>query len=164
MDGAVFTFEPVPTLKLTTRRIARLCAFCAAALALAVPATARAACTIDATGAVAFGLYDPTSATPADSTGTITYTCTSAALVTLSTGGSATFNPRRMSAGANTLNYNLYADAARTQIWGDFTAGTTIRFAAAGSSVAMSVYGRVPSLQNVNAGSYIDTVTVTFFF
>lgn len=148
----------------TSPRIARLFASCAAVLALAVPAAARAACTVDATGAVAFGLYDPLSATPTDSTGTITYTCTTAALVMLSTGGSGTFNPRRMSAGANTLSYNLYADAPRTQIWGDFSAGTTIRIANAGTGVVLSVYGRVPAAQNVNSGSYSDTVTVTFFF
>jgi spore coat protein U-like protein len=164
MNAAVFTLQPVPTLNRASPRIARLRAACAAALALCVPAGARAACTVDATGAVAFGFYDPTLATPTDSTGTITYTCTTAALVTLSTGGSGTFNPRRMSAGANLLNYNLYADAARTQVWGDFSAGTTIRIANAGTGVLLSVYGRVPVAQNVNAGSYVDTVTVTFFF
>jgi spore coat protein U-like protein len=130
---------------------------------LAAP-SARAACTVNASSAVAFGTYDPAAAVPTDSAGTITYTCTSAALVTLSTGGSGTYNPRSLASGANTLSYNLYADAARTQVWGDFSAGTTIRIAGAGANSVLNVFGRIPAAQNPNPGSYADTIVITFIF
>jgi spore coat protein U-like protein len=146
------------------RRPVLLAAACAGALALLASPRARAACTINAGSAVAFGTYDPAAAAPTDSAGTITYTCTSAALVTLSTGGSGTYNPRTLVSGANTMNYNLYADAARTQVWGDFSAGTTIQVAGAGTNAVLSVFGRIPAAQNPNPGSYADTIVVTFFF
>jgi spore coat protein U-like protein len=142
----------------------RLVFLVAAAVALLASPRARAACTINTTSVVAFGVYDPSSGTPTDSTGAITYTCTTTALVTLSTGGSGTYNPRSLSSGANTITYNLYADAARTQVWGDFSAGTTLRIAGAGTNVVLSVFGRIPTAQNPNPGSYSDTIVVTFFF
>jgi spore coat protein U-like protein len=146
------------------RRPVLLAAVCAGALALVASPRARAACTVNAGAAVAFGTYDPAAAAPTDSAGTITYTCTTAAIVTLSTGGSGTYIPRALASGVNTLSYNLYADAARTQVWGDFSAGTTIRFAAAGANSVLSVFGRIPAAQNPNPGSYADTIVITFFF
>src|SRR5689334_22391696 len=94
--------------------------FAALFLALAAPRAAEAACTISAGAAVSFGNYDWTVATPTDTVGTMTYTCTTTALVFLSTGSSGSYTTRTMLSGANVLNYNLYTDAARTQVWGDF--------------------------------------------
>jgi spore coat protein U-like protein len=138
----------------------------AALLALALPGAARAAtCTINAGGAVSFGVYDWTTATPTDSVGTITYTCTGGnAVIFLSQGSSGTYTQRTMLAGGNSLGYNLYTDAARTQVWGDFFNGGTVVFAPAGNNVQLPVYGRIPAGQNVPPGSYSDSITVTFFF
>jgi spore coat protein U-like protein len=133
-------------------------------LSLAGAARAATSCSIDATGAVAFGPYDWTAVAPTDSTGTITYTCDGPALVVLSQGSSGTYTARTMISGANQLTYNLYTDAARSQIWGDFSGGTTLRLVAAGTRVPITVYGRLPAGQNVPSGSYSDTLMVTFFF
>src|SRR5207248_337340 len=134
-------------------------AFAILICALAVSSAARAAttCTIDATTAVDFNTYDYTSATPNDSTGTITCTCRGAgglfgggAAVTLSQGSSGTYSQRTMLSGANVLAYNLYVDAARTQVWGDFTGGTSGQFAAPRTpNQQLSIYGRIPTGQNV---------------
>jgi spore coat protein U-like protein len=80
---------------------------------------------------------------------------------------SASFNPRTMkNAGGTTLNYNLYADAANTQIWGDGTGGTVSQTYTMGSSqstlsAAVPIYASLPLGQDVGTGSYTDTITAT---
>jgi spore coat protein U-like protein len=61
--------------------------------------------------------------------------------IALNRGGSATFTPRRMIKGADTLNYNLYLDAS----------GSTI-------------FGTMPARQNAKVGSYTDAITATINF
>lgn len=126
-------------------------------------------CSISAVG-VAFGTYNVFSATPLDSTGSVTYSCTgivgaSRINITLSRGGAATFNPRQMKKVAETLNYNLYLDAARTTIWGDTTSGTS-RYGPIKpiASNTITIYGRIPISQDHTAGSYTDTVVATINF
>jgi spore coat protein U-like protein len=122
-----------------------------------------AACTVSSTG-VSFGTYDVFSGSSLDSTGTISFSCDKKQDVEiwLSTGGSGTFSPRRMS-GPDSLDYNLYLDAARTNIWGDDTFGSvyTQNNVPKNTSINVTVYGRIPAGQDVSAGSYTDTVTLT---
>jgi spore coat protein U-like protein len=126
-------------------------------------------CTISATS-VNFGNYNVFSGTNLDSTGTITYQCNATAAnitVSLSKGLSSTYNPRQMAKGAERLSYNLYRNAARTNIWGDGTSGTAIYSRANppnNSNVNLTVYGRVPAGQDVSAGSFSDTVTAVINF
>jgi spore coat protein U-like protein len=119
---------------------------------------------------VNFGNYNVFTVTNLDSTGTITFQCNAAAaniFITLSRGQSSTYNPRTMKKGAEALNYNLYRNAARTNIWGDGTGGT-VRYNNANppnnSNVNLTVYGRVPAGQDVSAGSYTDTISATINF
>jgi spore coat protein U-like protein len=138
---------------------------------LAAPAIAAAQfgvnCTI-ATTPVAFGDYNVLSPTPKTTTGTVTYQCTLGAslVVTLGRGSSATFDPRTMKNGAETLNYNLYRDATYQTIWGDGTGGTQSYSALMTLllPVTVTVYGRVPAGQNVAAGGYTDSVLATIIF
>lgn len=148
------------------RRHSHLAGFFVAALflCLAAPGRAEAACSINAGGAVSFGNYDWTVAAPTDSVGSITYMCSSPALVFLSQGSSGTYTQRTMISGTNSLGYNLYTDATRTQVWGDFFNGGTVQVAPAGIPAQLAVYGRIPAGQNVPPGSYADSITVTFFF
>jgi len=136
------------------------------------PGAARAACTVSATG-VAFGNYNTLSASPDDSTGTISATCLifdAAPDVDIGTGNSGTYNPRRMSNGSSNLNYNLYTNAARTIIWGNGTGGTSGAVLTTQSTFliwrtyARTVYGRIPASQNVSAGTYGDTLIITVTF
>ncbi|HMG46647.1 MAG TPA: spore coat U domain-containing protein [Allosphingosinicella sp.] len=135
-------------------------------------AAAGAACTISATG-VAFGSYDPQSGSVVDGAGTINVGChpsDAAPTVSLSAGNSGTFAARTMLSGGNSLNYNLYTTSARNVVWGDGFGGSVTVTLSGGSvsggvrSYTQSVFGRVPGSQNVAAGSYSDTITLTATF
>jgi spore coat protein U-like protein len=145
---------------------------CGALIALAAAAAPAQACTISATG-VAFGAYNPQSAANDDATGTVNLACPTAVtapIVALSKGGASTYSPRRMTSGAFNLNYNLYTATARTVIWGDGTGGTVTVTLSGGTlsggtrNFSRSIFGRVPGSQNVGAGSYSDTITLTVTF
>ena len=149
-----------------------LCA-CVLLLAPIGAAQAVANCSVSAT-VLAFGSYNVFSATPRDSTGDIVVSCSLGGLlsllvsyeINLSTGGSGSFSPRRMSNGANTLNYNLYTSSGRTTVWGNGNSGTgTVSdgyLLGLGTTVRhYALYGRVPALQNARAGSYLDSITIT---
>jgi spore coat protein U-like protein len=154
------------------RWILRAASVCAVGLAHAIaPGAAEAACTISAT-AVNFGAYDVFAAPPDDAVGTVTYRCGAPdrnVSITLSTGGSGSYAARQLrpAAGPDRLNYNLYRDAARTQIWGDGTGGTTYFFIGNppnNQNINLTVYGRIPASQDVTVGGYTDTVIVTINF
>ncbi len=123
-----------------------------------------ASCTISTT-AVSFGAYDVFGAPATDSTGTLTYRCSGSAtnlVITLSKGSSATFNPRTMTNGTDTMSYNLYRNAARSVIWGDGTGGTqSVQPANPNNNqnYVRTIYGRIPASQDVSAGAYTDTIT-----
>jgi len=148
------------------------------ALAMLTPQPASAiTCSMSAT-ATAFGVYSPNSGSPLDTTGTVTVTCQPevAALlffynVTLSTGGSGSYSPRRMYNGTANLQYQLYFNSTRTQIWGDGTGSTVLLNDSILLSVLVpvvrnyTVYGRIPNGQTgAAAGNYLDTITVTITY
>lgn len=129
-------------------------------------------CSVSATE-VSFGIYDPFSSSPTDSTGTVTVTCFGLLggifEVSLSTGQSGTYSPRRMANGGNNLNYNLYTNSSRTSIWGDGTGGTLLQsvncvLLCLGIPNNLTAYGRIPARQDVPAGAYSDSITVTVNF
>lgn len=149
-----------------------------AAALLVASVQAAGTCTISATGP-AFGLYNPLNAAPTTANGSVTGSCT------WTGGGSTTFNlvssynggnsgapaNRYMLSGVNRLYYNLYYDAAFTQIRGDGTGGTqtggaTITVSNANRTVTTTstIYGRIPAAQNASPGNYSDSVTVTITF
>jgi spore coat protein U-like protein len=133
---------------------------------MSVTATVTANCTVSTT-ALAFGSVNTISGSNIDSTGGINVTCTNgtawSAAAGVGSGSGASYANRRMTAGANLLNYNIYTTNARTTVWGDGTSGTSpIAGTGTGAVQAVTVYGRVASGQTgVPAGSYADTVTVT---
>ena len=135
------------------------------ALAFALTAQQGHACTLNVTG-VNFGSYDVFSNTPLDSTGNIDVNCPSGVgySIALSAGG-GTHTQRVMGSGAHRLNYNLYTAANRAVVWGDATSGTvTVNGTGIGVNVNHAVYGRIPALQNVHAGSYSDIIIVELTF
>lgn len=106
-----------------------------------------------------------------DATATLTVTCTNDTPynVALNEGlhdGGSGINARKMQIGATTdrVNYQLYRDAGRTNVWGVTTAGSpdVVSGTGNGDGQAITVYGRVPTGQvNPKIGTYNDTVTVT---
>ena len=135
---------------------------CACLLAGALPAAADV-CQVSVTGP-AFGAYSTVSPTPLDTVGQVQISCKSGAAITVSTGGAGTFFPRAMRSGAATLAYNLFVDAARTSILGTWGGGTQVIFVPQGNNRSVPIFGRIPPLQDVDPGTYTDTLTVSVFF
>jgi spore coat protein U-like protein len=132
---------------------------------------ARAACNFTSVTGVNFGSYDTLSSNNDDSTGSITVFCDARTWVTTTIGASpnsGSFNPRQMklTTGADLLNYNLYRDTSRTQIWGDGTQGTSYDFRRIPRNTArtLTIYGRIPSGMSVSVGNYSETLVVTISY
>lgn len=134
---------------------------------LPVSATILENCTVLATPMVFAPSQVGTAAV--DSTSTITLTCTPNADfdVALNAGANAVSGARNMklATGAELLPYEIYQDAAHTQIWGN-TAGVNTKLGTAPSGTAtMTAFGRIAANRpSVSAGNYSDSVTVTVTF
>lgn len=85
--------------------------------------------------------------------------------VSLGAGGGGDMAARRMLHGSipsEQIAYQLYNDAARSQVWGDGSGGTsTVSGTGTGATQAVSVYGRIPLQATPRPGDYEDTVIVT---
>jgi len=141
------------------------------------PSRAAVTCVIRST-AVKFGKYDVFNVANTDSNGSITYHCngylsppgSGPITIFLNKGTSLTFTPRFMHTGVNHLNYNLYLDAAHTQVCGTTTpaCGSTKSdpALALGGTVTDTVYALLPKAQNAVASvtPYTDSLTVTINF
>jgi spore coat protein U-like protein len=77
-------------------------------------------------------------------------------------GAGATVAVRKMTGPASaTINYTIYRDAARTQLWGN-TAGTdTVAGTGNGAAQSITAYGRVPAQNTPAPGVYSDVVAIT---
>jgi spore coat protein U-like protein len=148
--------------------------------------SAMAACTVTSSTGVAFGDYDPTSAAPLLSQGSITVDCTGNQTVTMTlTAGNGPYATRYMKSAANPasgfLYYNLYLDSARTIIFGDGTGGSSVADCRSGSAspnglcgfanpsgssrlAIQTIYGRINASQDVGVGDFTDTLTYTVTF
>jgi spore coat protein U-like protein len=132
-------------------------------------ASVAAQCNVSAAN-LSFGTVNPVSS-QVDATTALTVNCTknSAYTVGLDAGvtAGATIAQRLMANGADTMQYNLYTNAARSSIWGN-TVGSWVSGSGAGLGIAqtLTVYGRVASGQsNLAVGNYQEntiTVTVTY--
>lgn len=135
--------------------------------ALIVAAAAQGeACSVT-TSPAHFGNYDPTASAPLDTVGNVSVTCDPGTpfTITLDSGQNSTggFDRQmRSSAGDFSLDYNLYRDSARTEVWGDGTGSTAIHAGVGtGIPVQFNLYGRISGRQNVRADIYNDSVIVT---
>jgi len=157
---------------------ARSCWTIGAILLLVATGAVAQTCSVSSAGA-SFGNYDFTNGNT--TSGTVTLSCTLAILSNVSvalsagTAGGATINNRMMSqqlpAGADRLGYGLYQYSttgplcAGGFVWGNTPAtepapiGTLLIFN--GFPHSWTVYGCVPSGQDVTVATYGDTVTIT---
>lgn len=136
-------------------------------------ASARAQTCTASTSGLAFGTYSGPSGAASDTAGSVSVRCQGTIAIAipftvgLTAGSGGSIAARTLVSVANRLNYQIYTNAARTQVWGDGTGGTT---QVSGSIVltlgnlsllnTISVYGRIAARQNVPAGSYTDAVQV----
>lgn len=140
---------------------------------LALTTQAEAACTVSTTS-LAFGNYNPTASSPTDTASMFTISCTLlASLVTftvsMSAGSSGSYAARQMSGGIIPLVYQIYTDAARTQIWGDGAGGTSAPafvnlIPLTGGSASFPFYGRIPANQRVSPATYTDSIIITISY
>lgn len=130
---------------------------------------AEAACNVGATN-INFGAYDVFSNLPKDSTGTISVDCDEAPppIVVIRIGPSFTsggFKPRQMrhTSRQDRLSYNLFIDSSMSVVWGDGTQGTMIvsNKVHKNKPWITPYYGRIPAGQDVSAGTYSETLSVT---
>jgi spore coat protein U-like protein len=134
---------------------------------LAVSASVSKSCIVS-TSPLNFGSVDVTNGQSFESTAELSVRCTSGADWTATAdaglGSGATTATRRMQNGANLLDYTLYTDSARTNIWDDVEGegDNVIAGIGSGSAQLTTIYGRVFGGQNsLPSGNYADTVQVT---
>jgi spore coat protein U-like protein len=132
-----------------------------------VKATVQAVCEVTATD-LSFGNYTSQSGTPLLGTTVVQATCTpnSSYNIGLNAGTSpgATVNTRKMVSGASILNYQLYRDASRSEIWGNTVGVDAVSGSGTGLAQSVTVFGSIPAKQVVPAGNYQDTITVTIYY
>ena len=143
----------------------------------------RARLLVSVTG-VAFGIYDPIVDRADDSDGQRHVRCSNIGQaawtacelhVALSTGSSGNFPSGALRSGHAALNYNLFRDAGRTQVWGNGTGGSV----AGRRGTCASVRARATShaehrctrstaasrrSRRCDTGIYTDTIVVTLTF
>lgn len=112
-----------------------------------------------------FGSYESLTSSPNVATGEITVNCDHDLPFVIKLGhgqnSGSGFHPRKMiSSRGDTFTYNLYRDSTRNEVFGDGT-GDTFTQTGTGENQQFTVYGRIPARQNIRAGAYRDSVTVT---
>src|SRR5262245_26067426 len=132
-------------------------------------------CTISATS-VSFGTYDALSFAPTDSQGTISYACGTDVgrgqvrtpvkniQIELSTGSAGTYDRAMSGPSSLPLRYNVYLDATHQTVWGDGSAGTDVLRHADpqnNETFTAQIYGRIMPMQDVDPGTYMDTLIAT---
>lgn len=116
-------------------------------------------CSVSTTG-VSFGNYDVFSNVSLDGAGSVSVSCDAPAAYSIAiSSGNGSYAARWMASGTHQLAYNLYREASRSTIWGDGTGGSTV-VTGSDTGATHTVYGRIPSRQNVHAGSYSDSIVV----
>ena len=112
-----------------------------------------------------FGSYDPSAPYDTTASSTIDVQCTKARKLEV---GLITNDPctrRYMRSGLQTLAYNMYLDSGLQIVWGSKNprCGETAQ-TDSGFTFNFTVYASIPRLQTVEAGTYVDTVTVNVDF
>jgi len=137
-----------------------------------ITASVAPKCTIGAF-AIAFGAYDPFSATPLDQTGTVSINCTkgTSGVISLNLGANASGSTRRMQdtgATGNYLTYEIYNNSTRTTVWNTTNTVTLGPSASKDTALTATAYGRVTAGQDPQAGgggvNYQDTIVATVTF
>ena len=123
---------------------------------------------------LSFGIYMPLTSVPVDVIGQIEVRCQANAppgsfFIVIGPGLSGNQLVRTLINGTEALNYNLYRDAARTQIWGDGNPPTYVVSGVRASRgrptfYDFPVYGRIFANQAPNPGTYNDNLLVTVLF
>jgi spore coat protein U-like protein len=131
---------------------------------MTVQVSITATCTINSASALNFGTQGVLAAN-VDQTSTIQLTCTNTTPYNIGlnagTGTGATVATRKLTSGANTINYTLYSNSGRTTVWGNTVGTDTVAATGNGAAQNYTVYGRIPPQTTPAPGNYADTITIT---
>ncbi len=135
---------------------------------MAVSSLTVAACIVAATP-LNFGTLNLISASPNNSTATVTVTCTPGTPYNVGLDNEANFTTgtRRMKSAtaAVYVPYILTSDALHATPWGNVIGTSTVSGTAVVLPTALTVYGQVPGgTTAVPSDAYLDTVTVTITY
>ncbi len=141
---------------------------------IGVSATVGTNCVVSTTS-IGFGTYDPAAVAPTNGTGTVALVCTTGATpsIAVNLGSNPNATQRRLTSGANTLNYNVFqptsnaagAACAYTTAFPTTTPGFALTAAPSTASRTYNICGQIPAAQSgAAAGTYSDTLTVTVSF
>jgi spore coat protein U-like protein len=130
-----------------------------------VRATNNSSCTVSASD-LNFGVQSSL-ASGVTTTNSITALCTAGTEyeIGLGNGSSGATSPadRRMKAagGSGAVQYQIFRDGARSQVWGNTIGNNTVSAVGTGASQTFTGYGLVPPQQTPPANTYSDTIVVT---
>jgi spore coat protein U-like protein len=150
------------------------------ALAMATAACtagAQTTCRMISTPGIDFGSYDTLSPVPTDSLTTIRVSCEGdggpqnvALTMALGPGVNGTSvhgrRMRQLGGRLDFLDYGLYREVTRSSAWGQTNSVDTVTQTVsipnrASQSTLFTIYGRIRPLQDVSAGTYGDSVSIT---
>lgn len=140
----------------------------AASAQMLVTTTINSMCDISV-GSLEFGSYNPLNQEPLDSDTSVRVVCTNTTPYSVSLdkgmGADATIDDRKMANGTSVVNYSLYQDVARLNLWGN-TPLTMVSGIGSGYPQNLTIYGRIfATNEHANPpGTYTDTVTVAVNF
>ena len=131
---------------------------------VAVTTTVTVNCTVT-TSPLTFGPYNVNDTSGLDGAGRVTLACTKGVQPTIALGAGNNSNRTMNGPGSERLIYELYQDSNRSSVWSASAPGVmTPAQAPSKAARDFTVYGRVPSGQDVSAGSYSDQVAATINF
>jgi spore coat protein U-like protein len=129
-----------------------------------VQMTVNSSCVINSASTLDFGTTGVLTAN-VDNTSTLAVQCTNTTPYNVGLnaglGSGATVAVRKLTNGANTINYSLYTTSGRTVVWGNTVGTDTQAGTGNGASQNYTVYGRVPPQTTPAPAAYTDTITVT---
>ncbi len=114
-------------------------------------------------GAVAVVTLSESSGTPPDSGGGIAGRSSGTASRQMASAQARASGPDSPDNEASGLYYDLYSDAAHSQIWGA-SPETGVGHQGTGTQTQLTVYGSIPGGQNVAPGNFSDTIVATVTF
>ncbi len=121
-----------------------------------VTANVAAVCTISNATNIDFGAYDPTNVDAKDATGNIDHTCTKGSAYKLFITGA-----RQMTNGTDNLAFQLFTDNGRATAFPSAELEANGQVALNSNTISTTVYARIPALQDVGVGDYLQTLTAT---
>jgi spore coat protein U-like protein len=123
---------------------------------LGVTASVAASCSISSVNAIAFGAYDPTSATDLDAAGNMVFRCVKATSYKFFVTGTRTMTD----GGTNSLNFELYNESGRTTLFANDNSGSGTA-APNNAPITKDIFGRIAATQDVAVANYTQTLVAT---